>query len=187
MRWRGLVLGTIGVAILGILGFQFWDAHWKPDPKWLDTDHPDCQVWDAQPQRNETATWTGGCQAGKAEGAGTLTWRYTDRTDAPQTETYTGSLLAGNPNGHATTASSNGWRYDGDYRDGHRNGHGILTWSDGRYEGAFKDGKPDGFGTYTESGETHEGVWKQGCLDTKDDIVALGTDLDECRRILKSQ
>ena len=43
-----------------------------------------------------------------------------------------------------------GGRYEGDYIDDKRTGHGIYTWADGnRYEGDFLDGKMHGRGIFT--------------------------------------
>jgi hypothetical protein len=186
MRWPWFVLTAIAAAIVVIVGWQIWDSHWQPDAMWIDTDRPDCQAWNAQPQRNETVTWSGSCQSGKAEGAGVLTWGYIDSTGhaEKETETYSGSLLGGKQNGRATTISSIGSRYDGEYRDGQKSGQGVLTWPDAKYDGAWKDGKPHGSGTYTEGGLSHQGQWEQGCLDDKGSVIGLGTKIDECLRIL---
>ena len=185
MRWPGFALAAIATAVIGIAGWQIWEAQQLQVPKWLETDRPDCQVWDPNPQRNETATWTGDCAAGKAEGQGMLTWRYTDPAGNPLVETYSGGLASGKFNGQATTISADGDRYDGMFRDGQKNGHGVSVWSDARYEGEWKDGKPNGFGTYTDAeGKQYAGEWKQGCLADNDDIIALSNDMKTCKKIL---
>ncbi len=55
-------------------------------------------------------------------------------------------------------------KYEGQYKDGKRNGHGIYTWSDGTiYEGQFVDNKMSGHGTYMwPDGEQFEGQWEVG-------------------------
>jgi hypothetical protein len=184
LGWRSLALGAIAAAIVAILAWQIWDAHWKPAPKWMDSERPDCQVWDADPQRNETVTWTGTCQSGKAHGEGLVTWRYTDRTGQQQTETYSGPLQAGKANGQATVRYPDGARYDGGFQDGAKSGHGVFTELKAKYDGAWKNGKPNGFGTYTDDEGSYAGQWKDGCLDDKDNVIAFGNSMDECHRIL---
>jgi hypothetical protein len=185
MRWPWLVLGAIATAVVGIAGWQAWEAEQLKIPKWIETDRPNCQAWDPFPQRNETATWSGACKSGKAEGRGTLTWHHTDPAENPLTETYSGGLLAGKLDGEGTAILPSGNRYDGMYKDGEKNGHGVFVWSDGRYDGAWKDNKPDGFGTLTKSdGTGHAGEWKQGCLEDNGNIIALSNDMATCEKIL---
>lgn len=184
MRWPGFVLGGIAIAVIGIAGWGIWDSHWDQESKWMDTDRPDCQAWDAFPQRNETVTWTGPCRAGKTQGDGVLTWSYTDRTGQAQTETYSGTMLDGKQEGRGSYTFPDGDRYDGEYRGGNEEGQGVMTWKDAKYSGAWKDGKPHGFGVYTSGEESYEGQWIQGCLDHKDDVISLRDD-DECESILK--
>ena len=46
----------------------------------------------------------------------------------------------------------NGGRYDGEWREGLVNGHGVYTWPVGRkYDGEWKDGKRDGQGRITDA------------------------------------
>jgi hypothetical protein len=56
--------------------------------------------------------------------------------------------------------------YEGEWKDGKRNGQGTLTYSDGRkFIGEFKDGLLNGQGTETNSsGYKFEGVWKDGYI-----------------------
>ena len=60
----------------------------------------------------------------------------------------------------------NGKRYEGEFRDGKRHGHGTSTTADGsRYEGEFRDGKLHGHGTYTGPyGDRYEGEWRDNAL-----------------------
>ncbi|MDQ7246973.1 hypothetical protein [Dongia sedimenti] len=186
MRWPSVALAGIAMAVVGIAGWQAWEAEQLKVAKWMDTERPNCQVWDPYPQRNETATWSGDCRSGKAEGEGTLAWHYTDPAGNPLTYTNSGGVLAGKLEGQGTAVLPNGNRYEGMYRDGQKDGHGVFTWSDSRYDGAWKDDLPDGLGTYTEAdGEQHTGEWKQGCLDDHGDTFALLNDMDACEEILK--
>ena len=44
-------------------------------PCWLEiTNRPGCYVWNPNPQREETVTWTGACSGSLGQGAGSLTW-----------------------------------------------------------------------------------------------------------------
>ena len=48
----------------------------SPKGMWFDTNQRDCQVWNSNPQIDETASWSGGCLNGKTHGKGTMTWRW---------------------------------------------------------------------------------------------------------------
>jgi hypothetical protein len=187
MRWPSVVLAGIATTVAAIAAWQAWDAHWHEDAKFIDTDRPNCQTWDAEPQRNESVAWTGDCKAGKANGKGVLTWRYTNRQGDPQSETFSGTLVGGMGDGAVSIVFSDGDRYDGMYRNGHRNGHGISVRTSGsRFEGEWKDGKPNGFGTYTtKDGTRYEGDWTEGCLAKGDDVIWYGSDEETCRKVLK--
>lgn len=54
--------------------------------------------------------------------------------------------------------------YEGELKDGKRDGHGVLTFIDGAvFDGEFKDGEPNGQGTYTYSNTyQREGTFKKG-------------------------
>ena len=44
-----------------------------------------------------------------------------------------------------------GSKYEGEWKNGEKNGHGIYTWVDGKkYVGHFKNGKRNGHGVYSE-------------------------------------
>lgn len=58
---------------------------------------------------------------------------------------------------------SNGSVYIGQWKDGKKEGHGVLAWPDGsRYEGAFCNDKAHGCGKLTHAeGDTYEGMWAE--------------------------
>jgi hypothetical protein len=62
--------------------------------------------------------------------------------------------------------AANGNKYDGDWKDGKRTGHGVFVFADGdRYEGEVRDGKERGRGVYVwASGDKCEGDWREGTL-----------------------
>ena len=63
--------------------------------------------------------------------------------------------------GKLTFADGNS--YEGDYRDGKREGNGTFIYSDGRkYVGGWRDGKEHGNGEYIVKGSSKKGVWEDG-------------------------
>jgi hypothetical protein len=85
-------------------------------PGWIADSHTGCKVWNALPQPDESVTWSGPCKGGLANGQGTLQWFEHGRPDV---------------------------RYDGEYQDGKRNGHGVVTDTHGnRVEGDFRNDEP---------------------------------------------
>jgi hypothetical protein len=63
-----------------------------------------------------------------------------------------------------TVIYQDGSRYEGEWKDGKRDGEGTYSWADGsKYKGEWKDGKRDGEGTYTyPDGRRYEGEFKDG-------------------------
>jgi hypothetical protein len=57
---------------------------------------------------------------------------------------------------------SDGWSYEGDWRDGKRNGHGTKTWSEGggRLEAEFRDDEANGYGVFDGAGDHYEGEFR---------------------------
>lgn len=85
----------------------------SPAPRWLADPKTGCKVWDPAPEPNEAVHWSGACKNGLADGRGTLQWMQ---------------------NGKASD------RYDGEYRAGKRNGHGVVTYRSGeKIEGEWRD------------------------------------------------
>ena len=141
---------------------------------------PGCHYWTDHYHSDRTATWSGQCRNGVAQGRGTLT-----RPSGSEHASYegTGTLADGRQNGSWVEEWADGDRYEGGYRDGKRHGRGISTWASGsRYEGDYRDGKLHGRGTLTwASGQIYEGEWQnnkshgQGtCTDAE---VTLGDSL----------
>ena len=82
----------------------------------------------------------------------------------PDGARYEGEYKDDKRNGHGVHTWPDGARYEGEYKDGNSNGHGVHTWPDGRrYEGEFKDGNMNGHGVHTwPSGQRYEGEFKDG-------------------------
>ena len=134
-----------------------------------------CQVWNPNPQLDESATWSGACVNGRAEGSGTVKWvRGTAELEADE-----GEWRAGRQSGKGVQTWPGG-RYEGTLVDGEPNGRGVLTLQKLRYEGEFRDGKPNGSGSLTAGGETVTGTWKDGCLQGGRK-ASIGIPLSACR------
>src|SRR5215469_12363443 len=73
-------------------------------PGWIADSKTGCKVWNPAPEPKEAIHWSGPCKNGYADGRGTVQW-----------------MENGKP----------GDRYDGEYRGGKRNGHGVVTYSNG--------------------------------------------------------
>ena len=96
-----------------------------------------CRVFNSYPHQGETVVWTGACVNGYAEGIGKLTWYENGKLS----ETNEGSFRNGKIDGVATIDSAVD-HYEGEFRGGVRNGHGVSISADGeRYDGEWKDGK----------------------------------------------
>jgi len=77
--------------------------------------------------------------------------------------------------------------YDGEWKDGKRNGKGEMVWKNGaRYNGDWSNGKRDGYGEHIfPNGEKYVGNWKNGrregrtiralCISFLSDIGIVGT------------
>ncbi len=52
-------------------------------------------------------------------------------------------------------------KYEGEYKNDKKDGHGKFTWADGRvYDGEWKNGKQHGIGIYTiPNQKSRKGVW----------------------------
>ena len=134
-----------------------------------------CQVWNPNPQLEESVTFSGSCANGRAEGHGIAQWSKGGNTS----ETDEGEWRDGRQAGKGTQTWSGG-RYEGELSDGEPNGQGILTLQKLRYEGDFRNGKPNGIGTLTAGSETARGTWKDGCLQGPRK-GSIGVPLSACR------
>ena len=143
---------------------------------WLADAKSGCQVWDPNPQLDETVTWSGGCSKGRADGFGNAQWFK----GGVKIETNEGEWRDGRQSGKGAQIWPTG-RFDGDIADGLPNGQGVLALQKLRYEGQFRDGRPNGIGTLTVGNQTVRGTWKDGCLQGTERKAAIGIPLADCR------
>lgn len=108
----------------------------KAQPGWIVDARTGCQVWNATPKPNQTVTWSGGCQSRLAQGRGVLQWYVNNRP----ADRYTGELVAGKLDGLGIYVSADGFRYEGEWREGIANGAGELTTKTGTFKGEWTDG-----------------------------------------------
>lgn len=121
---------------------------------WIADARTGCNVANANPQPDESVTWSGGCVNGVAQGHGVLQW-YENKRPAE--------------------------RYEGDMRGGDMSGNGVLVSGDGgHFEGTFRNGKADGLGTWTSPRETLTGTWVNGCFNDGKKRAAVGVDPRSC-------
>ena len=76
---------------------------------------------------------------------------------------------------------SKSFKYEGEWNEGLKQGHGLYTWESGdRYEGTFAGDRPDGKGTYKFfNGDSYEGEVKQGVIAGRGVYVARNGDTFE--------
>jgi hypothetical protein len=142
---------------------------------WIVDAKSGCQVWNPNPQLEETVSWSGSCVNGRAEGRGIAQWsKHGIPSETDQGEWHDGRQV------NTGTQSWSSGRYEGEISDGEPNGSGVLTLQKLRYEGNFRNGKPNGVGTLTAGRETVRGISKDGCLQgsTK---ASIGVPLSACR------
>ena len=90
---------------------------------WMEAgNRPGCYVWNPSPAADETVSWDGACEGGKASGKGRMTRRFR----------------------HAGAWKES--RDEGEYRDGRRVGHWVESGGDGQevWEGPFVNGRRHG-------------------------------------------
>ncbi len=145
-------------------------GEWISDPK------TNCQVWDPNPQLDESVDWSGACSNGHADGLGTVQWLK----DGKLIETDQGEWHDGKQAGKGVQNWPIG-RYDGELADGLPNGQGVLTFQKFRYEGQFRDGKPNGVGNLIEGNQVVGGIWKDGCLQGGLRKASIGVPLSACK------
>lgn len=142
---------------------------------WVADAKSGCQVWNPNPQLEETVKWSGACANGRAEGPGIVQWSREDLAyETDEGEWHDGRQV------RTGKQSWTGGRYDGELVDGEPSGRGVLIVQKLRYEGEFHGGKPNGQGALTAGNETVRGTWKDGCLQGPRK-ASIGVPLSACR------
>jgi hypothetical protein len=141
----------------------------------------------------QSATWSGACKDGLADGAGIATW--TDGTtpnkldgtlargEVSGTATltygnalYIGTFLHFDPHGQGFYKYADGSMYEGGIDHDRYSGPGIFQGADrSRYEGEWANGHREGQGraTYTLGG-SYDGHWHNDRFDGQGSIVYVG-------------
>jgi MORN repeat len=147
-----VIVGT-SVAMIGAAFAQTIPPSDRPTG-WIADRKTGCKIWDAAPDPEEKITWSGKCEAGMAEGEGTLQFYVGDKPSV---------------------------RYEGEMRNGRADGHGVNLEPDGaRYEGEWRNNAADGHGVYTKDGARYEGTWAAGCLKQGTAELAVGVSRQSC-------
>ncbi len=139
---------------------------------WVVDQSTQCQVWDSDPKANQSMTWSGKCENGRADGEGVASWHEGNKIVTSikgvmkdgrcQSENclatiaagdkeviYVGQLKDNNLHGKGTLTWPDGNEYSGDWLQGKRHGKGRLVWKNGaEYTGDWKDDKRTGKGTF---------------------------------------
>ena len=137
----------------------------KPEKSacWMELDNlPGCYLWDDYLAENETATWSGACTGGLAEGAGEIFMDY--GSDREHSATATGQLQQGKRHGRWVQRDADGGVAEVPYVDGKRHGRWVQRDADGGVsEGPYVDGKEHGRWVLRHaSGAVFEGPFVDG-------------------------
>jgi len=132
-----------------------------------------CKVWFDYPWKGETASWTGSCRDGYAEGPGVAE----GHVEGSATHRYVGEMRGGQPHGwgrrYAMTADES---IEGEWQDGKQEGWLVAyaVADEIRYQGQGRDGQPHGWGTDGEyEGDYREGArYGKGILRLKEGTYA---------------
>lgn len=100
-------------AILGFAASAVAQSQSGKPPAWIADSKTGCKVWNPAPQAHETIHWSGHCDAGYAQGKGTLQWYENGKPG----DRYVGEYQGGKRNGHGVVTMGNGTRIEGDWRN----------------------------------------------------------------------
>ena len=109
MRRAAVIASVAGTLIAFEAGAQ---TNNPLPPDWITTANQPCKVWNAQPQPDQSVTWSGACVDGFASGKGILRWTENGKPDL---------------------------QYDGEFKEGKRNGPGVITVDGFSVEGVWMD------------------------------------------------
>ena len=130
---------------------------------WLELENqPGCYVFKANLQVSETATWSGACADGLADGTGEIIWVW--GSDRGNRTTSTGQIQQGKRQGHWVIREADGDVHKGTFVDGKQHGHWVLRFTNGQVEeGPYVDGKRTGHWVLrVANGGVQEGPYVDG-------------------------
>jgi TolB-like protein len=132
-------------------------ALWISEHRWIVDPKSGCEVYNGKPTPNDSVSYSGGCEKGRASGNGTAQWFVNKKPSGK----YVGQWKEGKNHGQGTHTWANGNIYVGGYTDNKMQGQGTKTWADGdKYVGKYKDNKMHGQGTYVwPDGDTYVGEY----------------------------
>ena len=157
-QWRAIWLAVAGAVLLSlapsIAATQAVDPADTCGGKkagsacWLELQsHPGCYVWNGDLAEGESATWTGSCAGGKAEGQGTLMFSW-----AAGLELAEGQLAYGKRHGRWVLEDAERVVKEGSYANGIAMGRWEVRWPDGDVaEGLMANGERAGKWVHRES------------------------------------
>lgn len=128
--------------------------------EWFVDEDTGCKVWGEHPQPIVKVHWSGDCVDGKASGEGLMEVFI----DGFPFSRYEGEYKEGKAEGHGVLVTPDDARYEGEFSDNNMHGHGVIISPDGkRLEGTFVNGVPDGvFSLTAPEGKKVEIEFKQG-------------------------
>lgn len=137
------------------------------------------------PRHAEPTARREGCGAGLRPGCAYIDWWwFGSRPDAH----YEGEFRGGLTDGHGVYRWSDGSRYEGEFRAGQFDGRGVYFWSNGAsYAGEWEYGRPNGAGSLSTAQGTFKGIWMDGCLFRDRGLIAVANDASSCRRLAKAR
>ena len=111
---------------------------------WQELDNqPGCYLWNGSLGLNSSATWSGECADGLAEGTGEIKWVW--GSDREESATSTGQMQQGKRHGQWVLRFADGGVQEGPYVDGKEHGQWVIRYADGSvHEGPYVDGKRHG-------------------------------------------
>ncbi len=199
--WSLLQTGEISSELISRLA----GMHDATRSRWQSVSNFDCQIWNNQPEAEESVTWDGTCSGGKLHGRGKLEWTYRHAGQRKKA-TYEGGYRNGKMHGPGVYVWPDGARYEGGWKEDDYHGQGTHTWpgvgsykgewrnhtfhgqgvhiwaGGNRYEGKWQAGKPHGYGIFHDRklNRTYTGQWQEGCFDGKQGTAAVETTRQAC-------
>ena len=161
-RPRAVQVGLGSAAVIALLGLTILSRSNSPDPDLLDQN--------AALSAQQLSSVSLPCQDVKVTTTllGSAAHQYKNGI------AYYGEFVEGKPaDGKGTMIYPSGNRYDGEYKDGDRNGCGVFEFSNGRrYIGQFEADQFNGKGTWIlETGERYIGDFKNNRCEGKGTFI----------------